>query len=69
MKTKKESTGEEEKDLYITQDEESILLEQPLLVPEEEKAPDLSALESSDLTNEDKIVIQSYINYMFISLP
>ena len=68
VKTKKESTGEDEKDLYIKQDDENILLEQPALI-EEQKAPDLSLLESQDLTNEDKIVIQAYINYCFISLP
>ena len=45
------------------------MLEQPNLVEEENKIPDLSKLEAKELTNEEKIVIQAYINFLFVSLP
>ena len=43
--------------MYVKQDEENILLEQPKLVEEENKIPDLSKVESKDLSNVDKIAI------------
>lgn len=41
----------EDSSLYVKQDEESILYEQPLIT--EQTTPDLSALEKSDIRVED----------------
>lgn len=61
----------EKSQLYIKQEEDSILLEQPNLTAdaEEEKAPDLSKIQSKELLNHEKVVIQAYVNYLFKSLP
>lgn len=56
-------------DMYVGQDEESILLEQPRLNQDESAVPDLSNVDSDDITNEQKIAIQAYIHYLFRSLP
>lgn len=54
-------------ELYVTQDDESILLEQPnLTTGDDTVAPaDLSKLESKELMNEQKIAIQAYVNFIF----
>lgn len=58
---------QEESSLYVKHDEESILLESPNWA--EDKAPNLSQLEAADLKDEEKIVVQAYINLLFKSLP
>jgi len=57
--------------LSLDHDDESIVLEQPALTNLEEKdgAPDLTKLPSEELSTEQKIVLSSYINYLFKSLP
>jgi len=56
--------------LYVKQDEDSILLEQPKLKEDEKNAaPEISKIDTTDLTVYDKLVIQAHINYLFKSLP
>ena len=51
--------------------EDSIVLEQPALTDLEAQdgAPDLSKVRSEELSTEQKVVLSSYVNYLFCSLP
>ena len=77
MKTLQVSDNKEDEEkskLYVDHGDDSILLEKPNFaeaekIDETPKAPDLSKLDSADLSNEFKIVIQAFINYLFCSLP
>mmetsp|Transcript_32157 Transcript_32157/g.49178 ORF Transcript_32157/g.49178 Transcript_32157/m.49178 type:complete len:311 (-) Transcript_32157:1396-2328(-) len=62
----------EDSSLYVKQDEESILWEQPVLKEDEDKKvkkEELKLLESKEMIAADQLAIQAFINYLFITLP